>query len=81
LLARAIRGYVEGVLPAQVIATLRGIPAETAVTELREARVFPAQHPVTWTDPTALPEVDVDLAALDEALGAAGDAPETVPEP
>jgi len=72
LLARAIRGYAEGVLSAQAIASLRGIPAETAATELREAGVFAAQHAVTWTDPAALPEVDVDLGAPDEALGAAG---------
>jgi len=81
LLARAIRGYAEGVLPAQAIATLRGISAEAAATELREAGIFPAQTAVTWTDPAELPEVDVDLAALDEALGAAGEPPETGPEP
>jgi Zn-dependent peptidase ImmA (M78 family) len=81
LLARAIRGYAEGVLPAQAIATLRGIPAATAAMELREAGIFPAETPVMWTDPAAVPEADVDLAALDEALGAAGQPPETLPEP
>ena len=70
LLARVIRGYAEGVLPAQTVATVRGIPAESAASELREAGVFPAQHPVTWADPAELPDVNVDLAALDKALSA-----------
>src|SRR5262249_28316934 len=39
LLARAIRGYAEGVLSAQAIATLRGITVEAAEVELREAGV------------------------------------------
>jgi Zn-dependent peptidase ImmA (M78 family) len=81
LLARAIRGYAEGVLSAQAIATLRGMPAATAAAELREAGVFPAETPVTWADPATLPAADVDLAALDEALGAPDQPPETAPEP
>jgi Zn-dependent peptidase ImmA (M78 family) len=68
LLARAIRGYAEGVLPAQAIATLQGIPAARATAELKEAGVYPAQHQVTWADPATLPDVDVDLAALDQVL-------------
>lgn len=73
LLARAITGYVEGVLPAQAIATLRGIPLAAAVDELEEAGVTPAERPVAWADPADLPDVQVDLAALDEDLGEAGD--------
>lgn len=80
LLARVIRGYAEGVLPAQAIATMRGISAESAASELKEAGVFPAQHPVPWADPARIPDVDVDLAALDEALGAAGEPLGVVPE-
>jgi Zn-dependent peptidase ImmA (M78 family) len=76
LLARVIRGYAEGVLPAQAVATLRGVPAETAARELREAGVVPAHHAVAWADPAQLPDVDVDLGALDEALGPAAE-----PEP
>jgi Zn-dependent peptidase ImmA (M78 family) len=72
LLARAIKGYAEGVLSAQAIATLRGITLEAAQTELREAGVAPAERPVAWVDPARLPDVHVDLAALDEDL----DAPE-----
>jgi Zn-dependent peptidase ImmA (M78 family) len=44
LLARAIRGYAEGVLSAQTIATLRGIPVEVAEAELREAGIEPSEH-------------------------------------
>lgn len=41
LLARAITGYREGVVSAQVIATLRGISAKDAEDELREAGINP----------------------------------------
>jgi Zn-dependent peptidase ImmA (M78 family) len=80
LLARAIQGYAEGVVSAQTIATLRGITAEQAITELREAGISPAQHPVSWADPSALPAVRVDLDALDDALGAIDDPAETASE-
>lgn len=73
LLARAIRGYAEAVLPAQTIATLRGIPLEIAEAALREAAVVPVERPVPWADPTDLPDVQVDLSALDEALNAQDD--------
>ena len=70
LLARAIRGYAEGVLSAQAIATLRGITREDAEAELREAGVVSAEKSVAWAGHTELPEPQVDLAALDEALNA-----------
>ncbi|MGA8116993.1 MAG: ImmA/IrrE family metallo-endopeptidase [Actinocatenispora sp.] len=70
LLARAITGYVEGVLPAQAIATLRGIALEVVEAELRDAGIEPTDQPVAWADPSDLPDVDVDLAALDEDLNA-----------
>jgi Zn-dependent peptidase ImmA (M78 family) len=70
LLARAITGYSEGVLPAQAIATLRGISLETAEEELREAGVAPAERQIAWAEPADLPDVHVDLAALDEDLRA-----------
>jgi Zn-dependent peptidase ImmA (M78 family) len=56
LIARAIKGYVEGVLPAQAIATLRGISLEALVEELGEAGVTPAERPIAWADPAELPE-------------------------
>ncbi len=73
LLARAIKGYAEGVLPAQAIATLRGISLEALVRELSEAGVSPAERPIAWADPADLPRVHVDLAALDEDLASADD--------
>jgi Zn-dependent peptidase ImmA (M78 family) len=71
LLARAIAGYVEGVLPAQAIATLRRISVETLMKELSEAGVTAAERPIAWADPSELPDVEVDLAALDADLAAA----------
>jgi Zn-dependent peptidase ImmA (M78 family) len=73
LLARAIAGYVEGVLPAQAIATLRGISVEILMDEFGEAGVTPAERPIAWTDPSELPDVEVDLGALDADLAAADD--------
>lgn len=73
LLARAIKGYEEDVLSAQAIATLRGITLEAAEADLREAGVVPVQRAIAWADPAELPNVQVDLAALDEALNASND--------
>lgn len=70
LLARAIKGYEEGVLSAQAIATLRGITLEAAEADLREAGIVPLQRPIAWADPAGLPDVHVDLATLDKALNA-----------
>jgi Zn-dependent peptidase ImmA (M78 family) len=72
LLARAIAGYAEGVLPAQAIATLRGMPLDTVLAELEEAGVTPIERPVAWADPADLPDVHVDLDALDLDLRATG---------
>lgn len=79
LLARAIRGYGEGVLSAQAIATLRGIPLDAAEADLHEAGVVPAEPPTAWADPAELPDVHVDLAALDAALNAPDDDPSQHP--
>ncbi|HWE90437.1 MAG TPA: ImmA/IrrE family metallo-endopeptidase, partial [Pseudonocardiaceae bacterium] len=73
LLARAIKGYAEGALPAQAIATLRGITLEAAEADLREAGVVPVERPIPWTEAAELPDVRVDLAALDEDLNAPDD--------
>ena len=81
LIARAIAGYVEGVLPAQAIATLRGIRVETLMEELSEAGVSPAERPIAWADPDDLPDVEVDLAALDADLAAADDDGQDTAEP
>lgn len=73
LLARAIKGYAEGVLSAQAIATLRRITVGAAEADLREAGVVPTERPVSWADPAELPDVHVDMAALDADLNAADD--------
>ncbi|MCE7008790.1 ImmA/IrrE family metallo-endopeptidase [Kibdelosporangium philippinense] len=73
LLARAIRGYAEAVVPAQAIATLRGITLEAAEADLREAGVVPAEQEIAWAAPTELPDVHVDLAVLEEDLNAPDD--------
>jgi Zn-dependent peptidase ImmA (M78 family) len=71
LLTRAITGYVEGVLPAQAIATLRGTTLEEAETELREAGVVATEPTVAWADANDLPAVDVDLSDLPDIDGTA----------
>lgn len=68
LLARAIKGYAEAVLPAQTIATLRGVALQQVEAELREAGVVPAERRAEWADPAELPDVEVDMAALDRDL-------------
>lgn len=73
LLARAITAYAEGVLSAQAIATLRGIPLDEAAAALQEAGVVPVEQPVAWAAAGDLPDVDVDLAALDDVLNAPDD--------
>lgn len=73
LLARAIKAYADSVVSAQAIATLRGITLEAAEADLREADIVPAVQSVVWTDPADLPDVHVDLTALDEDLNAPDD--------
>ncbi|MGW3279088.1 ImmA/IrrE family metallo-endopeptidase [Nocardia rhamnosiphila] len=73
LLARAIRGYSEGVLSARAIATLRGTTVEIAEADLREAGVVPVEQAVAWTGAADLPDVQVDLVALNKELDAPDD--------
>lgn len=68
LLARAIKGYEEGVLSAQAIATLRGVNLETTENDLREAGIEPVEQPVAWANPSELPDISVNLSALDTDL-------------
>ncbi len=70
LLARAIVGYAESVVPVQTIATLRGVPAAQAEAELRDAGVSPAPQRVSWAEAADVPDVEVDLADLDRDLAA-----------
>jgi hypothetical protein len=77
LLARAIRGYTEGVLSAQAIATLRGMAVQAIEAELSEAGIVPIEHPVPWADSAELPDVEVDLAVLDDDLSPLDESPDT----
>jgi Zn-dependent peptidase ImmA (M78 family) len=79
LLARAVRGYAEGVLPARAIATLRGTTVEAIEAELKDAGILPTEHPVAWAGHRELPDVQVDLAALDADLDAPDEAQEAPP--
>ena len=60
-------------LPAQAIATLRGISLEALTGEFGQAGMTPAKRPIAWADPVELPDVHVDLAALDEETDARRD--------
>lgn len=80
LLARAITGYAEGVLGAQAVATLRGITVEAAKQELEDAGVTMGEPPIVWAEPTDLPDVQVDLTALDDDLNAPTDGQDATAE-
>lgn len=66
LLARAIAGYSEGVVSAQVVATLRGVGVETVVEDLEEAGVFPCLPEVPWVSASDMQIAPVDTSDLDE---------------
>lgn len=65
LLERAISGYVEGVVSAQAIATLRGVRREEAVADLTTAGIVPHVPQIDWARADELPQIDVDLSDLD----------------
>lgn len=69
LLARATRGYSEGVVPIETLASLRGVPVERLLEELDEAGVHPSVSANPWASAHDLPSVDVDLSDLDEQVG------------
>ena len=54
LLARAITGYAEGVLPAQAIATLRGMSLELSPRNWSKRVITPAKQPIPATVPNGL---------------------------
>jgi len=65
LVTRAISGYAAGVVGAQTIATLRGVPVETVEAELAEVGIRPAAPDTSEFELDELPDVDVDLSGLD----------------
>lgn len=69
LLARTIAGYQEGVVGAQTIAVLRGISESAVIRELDDVGIIPRSADATWMDAEDLPDVSMDIAILDEALG------------
>lgn len=69
LLARAVNGYVEGVVSIRTIATLRGVSVEDAQHELDAAGISPKAADIDWARGAEMPEVGVDLAELDAVLG------------
>lgn len=66
LLSRAIRGYIEGVVSAQTIATLRGMSLDDTLNELNEAGIQPLEIEATAVDTDELPEITIDLSDLDD---------------
>ena len=66
LLARAIAGFTEGVVSAQAIATLRGMPVEQVIAELSDAGIGPRVFDATEFDLDKLPTVEVDLSGLED---------------
>ena len=69
LLARAINGYLEDVISAQTLATLRGVDVATVQAELRDAGIESLSREVIWSDAADLEEVEVDLRDLDDLPG------------
>lgn len=66
LVARAIAGYEEGVVSAQMIATLRGVDVAVLVDELDAAGITPRHHDVVDVGADSLPDVEVDLSGLED---------------
>lgn len=66
LLSRAIRGYIEGVVSAQTIATLRGMSLDDTLNELNGAGIQPLEIEATAVDADELPEIAIDLSDLDD---------------
>ncbi|NMM91587.1 toxin-antitoxin system, toxin component [Rhodococcus sp. SRB_17] len=66
LLTRAIDGYIENVVSAQTLATLRGMAVDDVVHSLSEDGITPRPHAVAWTAAAALPTVEVDFGDWDD---------------
>ncbi|MEV0355642.1 ImmA/IrrE family metallo-endopeptidase [Nocardia sp. NPDC050697] len=72
LLARAISGWVQNVVPIQTVATLWGIDAAVAEQELRAAglRQVDRWESPNWAGVAELPEVEIDLSEFDADMRA-----------
>jgi Zn-dependent peptidase ImmA (M78 family) len=72
LLARAIDGYVENVVSAQALATLRGMDAAAVVRELTDQGIEQQAPTVAWEDLGDLPDIEFDDTDADMDEGSAG---------
>ncbi|MFE6922635.1 ImmA/IrrE family metallo-endopeptidase [Nocardia sp. NPDC057663] len=66
LLTRAISGWLQGVVPIEMLATLRGLDVVALQEELADAGVTPVEVVPVWANGSELPHVEVDLTGLDE---------------
>lgn len=66
LLTRAIDGYIENVVSAQTLATLRGVDVDEMVHSLSVGGVIPRGREPEWASPDALPSVTVDFSDRDD---------------
>lgn len=69
LLARSVRGYVEGVVGAQTIASLRQVPVEQVVAELKEAGVVPLVFDSYEVSADSLGAEPIDFSDFPETPG------------
>lgn len=68
LLARATRGYAEGVVSLETLASLRQLPAHDVLRELEEAGITPGIPVEPWSSPADLPDVEIDLSDLEDGV-------------
>lgn len=66
LVARAVEGYLAGVVSIQTLATLRGVSAQIVEEELGQAGLLPEGLATRWAAPGDLPPVEVDPSELEE---------------
>lgn len=62
LLARAIEGYIENVVSAQTLATLRGVDVDEVIRGLSAEGVIPREQEPQWASVDDLPSMTVDFS-------------------
>ncbi|UZF48344.1 ImmA/IrrE family metallo-endopeptidase [Rhodococcus rhodochrous] len=62
LLARAIEGYIENVVSAQTLATLRGVDVDEVIRGLSAEGVIPREQEPQWASVDDLPSITVDFS-------------------
>ncbi|AII11483.1 ImmA/IrrE family metallo-endopeptidase [Rhodococcus opacus] len=72
LIARLTAGYVDNVVSAQTIATVREMDAEDLVRRFRDDGIEPRELTIAWADAEDLPEVEVDFSDWDDDEDTAG---------